>query len=149
MCEHVVTLESKPSHTYGQVTVYPGTGSGLAFLKRQAGIFNSYRVLKCKLLYRPQVGTTEAGTVVVGVSYYTVPASADPRGFHPKMVVPLWQEQSLTLPPGQIMRQRWMETESASQDNVMFHINYSCTKADAGSLYLDYVIELTNPKPVT
>jgi hypothetical protein len=138
----------------------PG-GSGMPWLDSFGRMFDQYKVRRVRVSYKPAVGTTTGGFLVMGVDYdpREVPTTAGVSILAPRVAGPVWQEMNLTVDPTRAQKARWMYCSSSpsnpvpgSMSDIMQTAFAIVTDLDmtvtatAGSLWCEYEVEFTGPQ---
>jgi hypothetical protein len=131
-------------------TFNPGI-SGLARLDGLAALYDEYRIVSAKAVYKPYVGTTSAGQFIIAVDYDTVRtpttlAALNPM--QPQVRTPVWKEAAVTIDPKRANKQFWLRTANASVlETGSFALASAWTgTASCGEVWLEYTVVFTNPR---
>jgi hypothetical protein len=126
----------------------------LAFLDKMAIPFDRYVLLRVEVLYKPSVGTTKDGFVVIGVDWDVagqVSTLAGAQTLLPRVRIPVWQEQRMVLPTNRLMSRRFLLCSSnvalsKDPDYGCFGLAISCNQAtEVGEIWVRYRIQLSGP----
>nr|WRQ65239.1 structural protein [Tolivirales sp.] len=133
-------------------TFLPGT-SGLPILDAEAQRFDLYRIRSAKLMYKPNVGTTEAGRTVIAVDYDATqpPASvAALNSIQPQVRPQVFEPAEMRVDPSRANKQTWLRTLNAGLTvTAAFSACYNSTataSTSVGELWISYEVEFTNPR---
>lgn len=150
-----------------QMHIFKPGSTGMANLDAKAQMYEMYRLRgPVHVTYKPAVGTTVAGQLVMGVDYdpsdaaLTFQATA---ALSPKAVSPVWRDSSLTIPPGRAMKQKWLYTDTQSTfsrstqgtdlqfdlrpETAAFGLQVTSTGVgNVGTLWVEYNIEFCSPR---
>lgn len=117
--------------------------------------------------YKPAVGSTAAGQVLLGVDYDPADATLtynSTAALSPKAVCPVWRETSLSIPPGRAMKQKWLYTDASGSrasategsdfhfdlrpETAAFGLQVTSTyqSGSPGSLWVEYNLEFCSPR---
>lgn len=100
--------------------IIPG-GSGLARLDQFGSLFEQWRMERWVVKARPKVGTTISGSYILGVFYesmLTPTTKAEVGALSPKVMGPIWQGATLSVPPNLAQKQRWLYTHGSGVDEA-------------------------------
>lgn len=139
------------------VPISPGI-TGLTRLDTFARMFEEYKIDRWTVKIRPVVGTTTAGSYVVGGSYdYARP----PATFNelavcsPKATGTVWQPGSISMAPARLMRQKWLITSAKNvtkDESVAGYVGVAldgATSATTVAVWVDYSVTFQGPSTRT
>jgi hypothetical protein len=130
----------------------PGA-SGMAHLDARAGLYEMYRILGVKYLYKSAVGTTTNGEVLMGIDFDSRDLVLSYQGtaaLQPKSLGPAWRDHTLVVPPARAMKQKWLLTsnladDAASRGAYTFQVT-STSNDSTGSVWVEYNLEFASPR---
>jgi len=136
----------------------PGT-SGLSFLDKISLPFDRYILHSVVVEWKPSCGTTKDGAIVIGVDWDAlgnVTSMQNVQTLLPRIRCPVWQSQSMVIPPSRLMSRRFLfvgaSTEAAKlaiADRASFALCVLSTLAEkaspVGEIWVRYKISLEGP----
>ena len=155
--ELVLTDEERWSTSIGEgltnLTFTPGE-SQLLRLDNLASNYDLYRVEAVQILYKPNVGTTVNGAVLLGADYdaFRVPSTQDDvLALAPVMRVPVWEEGCFTPFLDRINKQKWLYTSNVEAGDVRLKTGFVLSiwntgPAAAGDIYVKYRVRFSSPQ---
>lgn len=136
--------------TTGAITTAPK----MARLKAHAAMYTRYRFLYVRIVYRPAVGSTEAGIVCFGIipGKPVVVSKASPvkdadaiMKMAPRHIGPVWRGGQVVVGRG-IDSQRFMMCDLEADDSVSFTMYAYATKKDSGYFEISYKVQFAYPR---
>jgi hypothetical protein len=102
-------------------------------------------------MYKPAVGTTQAGVVHFGIDFDRLRSPVTDEGvlsLQPNASVPVWKDHAIVVPPNRMMRQNWLYTNTAGTRNEsafsLFYISTGVT--NAGEFWVEYDVTFMSPR---
>lgn len=130
----------------------PGA-SGMAHLDARAGLYEMYKIMGVKFLYRSSVGTTTNGEVLMGIDFDSrdiVLSYSGTAALQPKSIGPVWRDHTLVVPPARAMKQKWLLTSNLQDDapaRGAFTLQVTNTSSSTtGSIWVEYNLEFASPR---
>uniref|UniRef100_A0A0K8S3S6 Icosahedral viral capsid protein S domain-containing protein n=1 Tax=Lygus hesperus TaxID=30085 RepID=A0A0K8S3S6_LYGHE len=130
--------------------------SGLPFLKKIGDSFERIKWLKCRVLYKPLVGTIRDGGVTLGVDWNfkdVATTRANIACYTPTQSGPVFKEFSLTLPPSRLQSRLWYMASSDDAEGGPAIVAYavagcSSTTGDitVGEIWVEYTVVLSGTR---
>lgn len=127
--------------------------SGMPLLDQYGAMFDLYRIVSCKIMYKPACGTQTAGRVVAAIDYdaATQPASsADVDVITPQVRPQLFQPAEMPVDVNKANKAMWLRTfdgvTALSAFAVSFYATTSAPTTSVGEIWCRYRIRFTNPK---
>lgn len=149
-----VEVAGKASAAAGSIKLLPTSGV-LPWLYKLASSFDQIVWHSARVYYKPAVGTTFSGSMVIGVDWNpsaTGTSRATVQACSPVVEAAAWQPMSLALPAGRLQsRKFYFLTASAAQDAAPAALLYNlkCTaqevQAFVGDIWLEYRVSLLSP----
>lgn len=127
----------------------------LPWLHKIASSFDQIVWHQARVYYKPAVGTTFSGSLVIGVDWNpaaTVTTRSTVQACSPVMEAAAWQPMQMVLPAARLQsRKYYFLTATAAQDAapaaLLFNLKCSTVKEQTflGDIWLDYRISLLSP----
>lgn len=148
------------------------TPANFPWLSNVAKAFERVRWLACSLEWRPNVGTTEAGSYAIGMDWgqrstkleledgrFVVPrlreiTKPDVLAMTPVVEHPIWQGGRITLPQNLLNSRQWYDVPTSFSDTTAFDAGPGALawahsgSANAGDLWLHYHVLLQGTRKV-
>jgi len=126
------------------------TTYSLSWLPGLAANFDRYKVHSLKFVYRPSVGTTTAGTVMMGIDWdsrgWTSMTSTNANYMKyiaastPMIETPAWQAATLVCPPSKLMsRKEYMIWEQAEKNSWVVKEEDKCNVSPGSLVFMSTV----------
>lgn len=122
----------------------------------RAGLYEMYRILGVKYLYKSAVGTTTNGEVLMGIDFDSRDIVATYQGtaaLQPKTLGPVWRDHTVVVPPARAMKQKWLLTSNLQDDapaRGAFTLQVTSTASNStGSIWVEYHLEFASPRVPT
>lgn len=144
----------------------------LPWLKNLAKAFERYKFHKLVIEYRPLVGTTQGGSIALGIDWASASTTADMdvdsdlyvlvgaaptkakvMACTPSIDMPSWQSGKLVVPASRLMSRAWYELGTIPTDTSVYDFGPGflaqiSSLASSGEIWLHYDITMTGTKPV-
>lgn len=127
--------------------------TALPFLKSIGGSFERIKWLKCRVMYKPLVGTVRDGGVTIGIDWnFKDPQSTRSKiaCYTPTQSGPVFKDFSLNLPANKLQSRLWFLTTAEGFDGgpgIVVYAVEGCTSKDAdvtvGEIWVDYTVVLS------
>lgn len=156
--ELALTVKMQADGTYAKALSLNPSSACLPWL---SGLLKSFEQLvwhRMNISWVPQVATTSAGSVAIGVDWASKLSDTDATrakvaALTPVLDVPLWQRGSLTVPPQRLQSRRFYTTDTSDPyDSCPGSLLVNVTKnADlaskpVGEIWIDYSVSLYGTK---
>jgi hypothetical protein len=148
-------LTSVPADSTYTYEFLPGA-TGMMHLDARAGLYEMYKIRGVRFTYRPAVGTTTNGEVLLGIDFDsrdTVATYEGTAALQPKSAGPVWRAFGLSVPPKRAMKQRWLLTSNLQDDapaRGAFTLQVTNTAAvNTGTIWCEYMLEFVSPRVQT
>jgi len=130
----------------------PGA-TGMPHLDARAGLYELYKIIGVRFIYKPAVGTSTNGEVLLGVDFDSrdiVQTYSGTAALQPKATGPVWRAFGLRVPPGLAMKQKWLLTSNLQDDapaRGAFTLQYTSTASvEAGTVWCEYDLLFASPR---
>lgn len=145
-------LTSVGNNTTQNYEFLPGA-TGMPHLDARAGLYEMYKIIGVRFIYKAAVGTTVNGEVLLGVDFDSrdiVPSYQGTAALQPKATGPVWRDFGLRVPPGRAMKQRWLLTSNLQDDapaQGAFTLQVTNTSTVVpGTIWCEYYLEFVSPR---
>lgn len=149
-----IDLAANSDSASGAIPLLP-SADVMPWLYKLATSFDQIQWHSARVYYKPAVGTTFAGSLVLGVDWN---ADADKAGRNivqactPVIEAAAWQPTSLTLPPSRLQSRRYYfitaaEKKDAAPGALLYNLKASKQTAQSfvGDIWLEYRVSLLGP----
>jgi hypothetical protein len=133
------------------VSIVPGNMAAASRLNSYGQMFDLYHINMLKVHYRPTVGTSQPGKLIMGVDYDSVSSNTTTSqvlALRPGFSGPLYIPNTIVLDPARLNKQRWIRTfNGTSMESSAGTICWVQTTVDApGDVWIEYDITFTSPR---
>lgn len=130
----------------------PGA-TGMPHLDARAGLYEMYKIIGVRFIYKPAVGTSTNGEVLLGVDFDSrdiVQTYLGTAALQPKSTGPVWRAFGLRVPPERAMKQKWLLTSNLQDDapaRGAFTLQVTNTaNLEPGTIWCEYHLLFASPR---
>lgn len=152
-----VKLAANAADTYSKFDIRPDSFS---FLKGISKSFERFRFNKCRIYWKPAVGTTYGGMVAIGMDWdFSDSASqtrADITSYTPSQAFAVWSDTESTpmvLPPNRLQTRAWYLTSGTTFDGGVGRLKLAASGEAVpagktlGEIWVDYSVQFSGTQP--